>query len=96
MPCDTVSTAKVKLSADTDRQLLDAAMKSLGVRSYYLDNNGNLTVNDRVTSAEFAAQVNKAYAGQVVRAKAKQFGWSVKENQDGTLQVTKAAMANKF
>lgn len=93
MPCDTVSTAKVKLNAATvDKTLLSAAMKELGISSYSVnESTGTLTVSGERTSNEFTASVNRAYSKQVVMSQAKRFGWSVNEQPDGRLVVQKAS-----
>jgi hypothetical protein len=100
MPCDTVSTARVKLNADTvDKGLLKAAMAGLGIPewNWTLSASGTVNVRGQAGGSEFNAEVNRAYAREVVKAKAKQFGWSVKQNTDGTLEVTKAqAMGARF
>lgn len=94
MPCDTVSTAKVKLNAASiDSKLLQAAMATLGVGQYdyNLNSNGEITVRNQRSSTEFTAKVNQAYSKQVVTSQAKRFGWQVKEQPDGKLLVMKAS-----
>lgn len=96
MPCDTVSTARVKLNAATvDKTILDSVMRAMGCSAYVLNSDGTITLQDTVRGFRggeaLTAKVNRDYARAVVTSQAKRFGWSIKEQPDGKLLVMKAS-----
>lgn len=99
MPCDTVSTARIKLdSPNIDRALLKQAAVSLfGESGFTLASDGTLTVNANteksvgwVINPEGAkVALTKEYSKAVVFSQAKRFGWQVKQLPNGKLEVIK-------
>jgi hypothetical protein len=95
MPCDTISTARVVLGPETNRGLLDNALRELGFPDYNVvtlkDGTLRVDVTGAYTGPEFTAKVKRAYSKQVVLSQAKRFGWQVKEQPNGKLLVQKAS-----
>ena len=94
MPCDTVNVMTVDLG-NVDRTELDAAMDTLYAgMPYSLTARGQLNIQGRVfdSEAEIISKVKRQITKQVVTKQAKRFGWSVKENENGTLRLIKARL----
>ena len=88
MPCDTITTAEIKLSESTNPELLKLAMADLGVRSWAYSK-GLLQINRQAVSDELIAKVKVAYSRQVVFSQAKKFGWQMKEVGQNKYQVVR-------
>lgn len=93
MPCYTVQETKVNLER-ANPDILREAMNALGVINYAFNaKTGTVTVRGQSVDV---ADVKRAYSKQVVLTQAKRFGWTVKEQPDGKLQVLKASMGNRL
>lgn len=102
MPCDSIRTVSVDLSAmgRIDPKLLQEALKDLGLITA-LQNDGSLIgqgVSYRSGSLELSGytasritmnQVKQAYGRQVVISQCKRYGWAYKETEKGQFIVTK-------
>jgi len=93
MPCWTIQESKVQFSANTDRNLLTAALNAAGLKATLQGDaikfsNGSyncktheftFTGLNQKQAVEKVAELKRAYSAQVVVSQAKRFGWQVKE-----------------
>lgn len=102
MPCDTVSSAKVKFGQETSLPTLNAAIAKLKADGVVYNvgiarqPDGSLNVflvsrESGVSQDTLQFALKREYSRQTVMTQAKRFGWSVKEQPDGKLVVQKAS-----
>lgn len=103
MPCFTVRTTTVDLTAigKIDPLLLARAFTAMGHAATlsgdyitfpggtYSTRTGKIEGNPRTIGGDFQAQVKRAYSGEVVKATAKKYGWSLKEVTPFEYAITK-------
>jgi hypothetical protein len=85
MPCDSISTNRVKLAENTSPELLAKAMAALGVSpgQWYHDKAAQEVVL-RVSRSNAAGEITQAniaqaYSAEVVKATAAKRGWKLKQ-----------------
>lgn len=103
MPCDTIQESKVTFGANTDRNLLLAALVAAGVKPVlkgdtmtfqggsYNCKNHEFTFQglNQAKADERVKEFKRAYSGQVVLSQAKRFGWQVKQTGQYAYEIMK-------
>lgn len=98
MPCDTIQTSAVDLSAmgKLSPELLQAALADMGLRPF---RQGDIlrfgfsewinikTGQASLTTTRNVNEIKRAYSRQVVMSQAKRFGWTLTETKPGQFQA---------
>lgn len=82
MPCDTIQTTKIKFGKETNPDLLNAALKELGLHNNikFDQRTGELIIKSRYGATADLDQIKREYSRQVLISQASQFGWNVEES----------------
>lgn len=107
MPCYSVEESGIKVTANTNPDLLKKALEELGYTvtkiggtltfaNYQLGRrgtfqNGELSVKTNMGAAVDQDEIRRAYSAQVVMSAAKRFGWQVKQTSPTQFQVSRRA-----
>ncbi len=107
MPCYTVEESGIKVTANTNPDLLKKALEELGYTVTKLGatltfanyskshrgffRNGELTITNGSGEAVDQNEIRRAYSAQVVMSAAKRFGWQVKQTSPTQFQVSRRA-----
>jgi len=103
MPCWTVQEAKVQFSANTDRNLLNAALEADGLNpkltgdiikfnggSYHCASHEfTFSGLNQKQADEKVAKFKRGYSAQVVLSQAKRFGWQVKQTSQYEYEIVR-------
>lgn len=84
MPCDTITTVKLKIER-ADHHLMDMAIKASGVSATFDASTSELIVRNEGDGNK----VKRAYSAELIRQNASKFGWRVKQTGENRFRIQK-------